>query len=525
MAITTNGYVHIDRVWSDWADAEQTIPRVNIQMSYEVPNGYSVTTRGFYYNRNRSYVEALTGSHNASTPGDDAKQSGTYTLHIRTQSGQFDYYARPYIIYTDGSTESNTDTVPAEDIIFVTWTDPTAEYDRESLLAGVATALAVKGRRALMAQGGSGALSNITVRSQATTFVETPAEGFYGIGSVTVLGDANLVPENIKEGITILGVEGTFAPRNYLSQIKSITVTSNGTTTVRPDSGYDGLASVVVTVDTPTVLNLQSKTVTPGRSSQTITPDSGYNGLSSVTVSGNSNLIAGNIRKGVSIFGVTGTYENTITVEAVMQAKTVLPTGSQQIVTPDEGYNALSQVTVQAAVLQSKAITPGKNTQYISADSSFTGLSRVTVYGDSNLIAANIRQGATIFGVEGSYSTEQNFQEKTIAPGRSTITVSADSGYNALASVTILGDANLVPEHIADGVTIFGVTGTYVSPTKPLVVTPSLDTQYIVPADGFVGFSSVTVESSGVMQEWEGTQAEYDALTSYDSSTVYYIIG
>ena len=57
-------------------------------------------------------------------------------------------------------------------------------------------------------------------------------------------------------------------------------------------------------------------------------------------------IIAGNIRQGVEILGVTGTMSGSEDVHA--QSKTVTPTATSQVVSPDTGYNYLTQVTVNA---------------------------------------------------------------------------------------------------------------------------------------------------------------------------------
>lgn len=68
-------------------------------------------------------------------------------------------------------------------------------------------------------------------------------------------------------------------------------------------------------------------------------------GTVSIDSTEQAKIIAGNIKSGVEILGVTGTY----TGEGVIaQSKTVTPTNGQQVILPDAGYDYLSQVTVNA---------------------------------------------------------------------------------------------------------------------------------------------------------------------------------
>lgn len=69
-------------------------------------------------------------------------------------------------------------------------------------------------------------------------------------------------------------------------------------------------------------------------------------GKVSISSTEQAKIIPTNIRDGVTILGVTGTMSGTEGARA--QTKTVTPTTKVQNVLPDDGYNYLSQVTVNA---------------------------------------------------------------------------------------------------------------------------------------------------------------------------------
>lgn len=73
-----------------------------------------------------------------------------------------------------------------------------------------------------------------------------------------------------------------------------------------------------------------------------------------------SKLVPDNIRQGITILGVEGAMSGTEDVKA--QAKTATPKKEQQIVTPDAGYNYLSQVTVLPIPYSTSENPAGGNT-------------------------------------------------------------------------------------------------------------------------------------------------------------------
>lgn len=119
-----------------------------------------------------------------------------------------------------------------------------------------------------------------------------------------------------------------------------------------------------------------------------------------------------------------------------------------------------------SGVLDTLSVTPSTQAQSITPPAGTDGYNRVNVSAvdasiDSAIQSQNIRQGINILGVVGEYSGgSSNYQSKSVTPTANGLTVSPDSGYDALSSVVIAGDSNLIASNVKKDVSIFGVTGT-----------------------------------------------------------------
>ena len=92
--------------------------------------------------------------------------------------------------------------------------------------------------------------------------------------------------------------------------------------------------------------------------------------------------------------------------------------------------SATKQLSTQAA----QTITPGTEDKTIASGKYLTG--NQTIKGDSNLLASNIKNGVSIFGVSGSYSGSSGGGSLTSKSG--TITTSSfDTGFSEIVAIII----------------------------------------------------------------------------------------
>lgn len=261
------------------------------------------------------------------------------------------------------------------------------------------------------------------------------------------------------------------------------TAVSNGTVT--PSSGK---YLTKVTVNVPSSINNQNKTVTPSESQQSITADSGYSGLGTVTVNAidseyvgsdvprksSSNLTASGstvtapagyyaeaASKSVSTMNLPTTTSSSATSGYTSKA-TIARSTSDQYLNIDSGYNNAGGYYKISATPNGSATGPTSlsgSSATVSTGTNTITLTKTGVTTTPTVSAGYVSSATASTATVALTASVTTKAAATITPGTTNQTIA--SGTYLTGTQTISGDADLVAGNIKSGVSIFGVTGSY----------------------------------------------------------------
>lgn len=226
------------------------------------------------------------------------------------------------------------------------------------------------------------------------------------VNPVTSEIDNNITPENIRRGVSILGVDGdleTVKP----GQEKTITPTKEEQMIV-PDEGFE-LNKVIINP-----IPLQVKEVVPSTEEIEVVPDEENLLLEKVIVKP-APLVSKEVVPKEEVVEVLPD-DNSIGLEKVIvnpiPEDYIIPTGTATI-DRNGTHNVRDVENIDVGVypvLQNKEVTPSIEVQEVEADSEYYGLDKVHVNpipnefkntSDANINAEDIKEGKIAYGVEG----------------------------------------------------------------------------------------------------------------------------
>ena len=163
-------------------------------------------------------------------------------------------------------------------------------------------------------------MAEMLIQSESLTSIADKIRVLKDISQSMSLDDMQAqldIPKNDSSDLTASGATVTVPAGYYASQAtKSVATATQATPSVSIDSAGKitatatqtaGYVSAGTKTSTHQLAFQPAKTITPTTASQ-IAVSSGYYTGGNVTVAGDSNLLAENIKSGVSIFGVSGNY-------------------------------------------------------------------------------------------------------------------------------------------------------------------------------------------------------------------------
>lgn len=330
-----------------------------------------------------------------------------------------------------------------------------------------------------------------------TTQEQTKEQGYYNslkVSAVTSAIDLNIVPENIKSGVSVLGVEGTL---NGGIDTSDADATSDDI--VSPKTAYvngeriEGTMKLINVQDPNAYYGIgDESTVFMDNNSITfydrISVRHCYEqnsfvgvGMSFDEFNGQVGITPEKIVEGNTLFGVNGTA-----TELKGQTKSITPTTKLQTIIPDENYNGITSVEVSAVTsaidenIKAENIKSGVEilgvigtlelgTGVDTSDADATAddiVSPKTAYVNGEKITGTINADSTEFGdvcdnVTINPNGVLNFS-KTKDDGKAPILWTNGRTFSVTIKDTDLANTiSLTADKIKKGETILGITGTY----------------------------------------------------------------
>lgn len=235
-------------------------------------------------------------------------------------------------------------------------------------------------------------------------------------------------------------------------------------------------------------------------------------------------LTADKIKAGENVLGITGTYTNDATATAtdIVENKTAYVNGNLVVgnmhlaggIVVGENYHRFKGTSfdLQLGGFPKSLIF---NTDNLAQNGYIPAGRYVQVWADIDalnsyigLTADKIKQGETILGVQGSV-IELNGETKSVTPTTSQQVITPSQDKNAITEVTVNAvtsaiDQNIVASNIKNGVTILGVTGTYITPMKEYASETAMNNDIANIQEGEVvkvvasGITTYYVKESGI---------------------------